>query len=218
MRVRYAVAIMATAFLIGLTGLGAAAGPLDDGEAAYQRGDYAAALRIWLPLAQHGDPRAQNWLGLLYHNGEGVAQDDKTAAEWYRLAAEQDYVVAQFNLAAEYVEGAGVPHDEAAAVKWFGKAAQRGYVPAERELGTMYFRGRGGLDQNTAAAMKWWRAAAGAGDIDAAKLLRDAAAADAAQRAESARAAAARKAEIPGEIKLNKPVNYWRVWNTGCFD
>ena len=218
MGVRVAAAVAAAVLLLGVAGFGAAAGPVEDGEAAYERGDYAGALHIWVPLAERGDPRAENWLGLLYHNGAGVTQDDVTAAKWYRHAAQQGYAVAQFNLAVEYIEGTGVARDEAEAAQWFGKAARGGYVPAERELGSMYYRGRGGLAQNAAEAAKWWRAAAAGGDVEAVKLLQEAEAGEAAQRAEAARAAAIRKAELPAELKRNRAVNYWRVWNGGCFD
>lgn len=37
----------------------ASAGPLEDGRAAYDRGDYATALRLWGPLADQGNPSAQ---------------------------------------------------------------------------------------------------------------------------------------------------------------
>ena len=57
------------------------------GLAAYDSGDYATALREWTPLAEQGHAGAQNNLGLMYYNGEGVPQDDKTAVKWYRLAA-----------------------------------------------------------------------------------------------------------------------------------
>lgn len=33
---------------------------------AYQRGDYATARELWLPLAEAGDPEAQAWIGSLY--------------------------------------------------------------------------------------------------------------------------------------------------------
>jgi TPR repeat protein len=37
----------------------AVAGPYDDGKAAYERRDYAIALRIWRPIADQGDADAQ---------------------------------------------------------------------------------------------------------------------------------------------------------------
>ena len=36
------------------------------GFAAFQKGDYAAALREWTPLAEQGDAKAQNNLGVMY--------------------------------------------------------------------------------------------------------------------------------------------------------
>jgi uncharacterized protein len=41
----------------------AAAGELDDGQAAIERGDYATAMRILRPLADKGDAKAQYNLG-----------------------------------------------------------------------------------------------------------------------------------------------------------
>ncbi len=50
-------------FSLMLTG-GAAAGPLEEGFAAYDRGDYATALRLFRPLAEQGDADAQYNLGI----------------------------------------------------------------------------------------------------------------------------------------------------------
>ena len=49
------------------------------GVAAYKKGDYAAALREWTPLAEQGDANAQNNLGVMYDIGRGVSQDYHTA-------------------------------------------------------------------------------------------------------------------------------------------
>ena len=68
------------------------------GVAAYQKGDYAAALREWTPLAEQGDANAQYNLGVMYIEGQGVSQDYKQAAKWFTRAAEQGDAVAQFNL------------------------------------------------------------------------------------------------------------------------
>jgi uncharacterized protein len=45
------------------------AGPLEDGQAAYNRGDYATALKLFRPLAEQGNADAQNNLGWLYERG-----------------------------------------------------------------------------------------------------------------------------------------------------
>ena len=70
------------------------------GVTAYQAGNYKAALAEWRPLAQAGNARAQNFLGFMYDNGEGVLEDDLEAVKWYRLAAEQGNPKAQYGLGA----------------------------------------------------------------------------------------------------------------------
>ena len=51
---------------------------------------------------------AQNNLGLMYANGEGVPEDDAEAVHWYRKAAKQGYADAQYNLGLMYDYGEGV--------------------------------------------------------------------------------------------------------------
>ncbi len=65
---------------------------------AAERGDYATALKERRPLAEQGHASAQNNLGHMYGNGEGVPQDYAEAVRWYRLAAEQGHDTAQHNL------------------------------------------------------------------------------------------------------------------------
>jgi hypothetical protein len=72
--------------------------PWEEGVAAYKRGDYASALQLWKPLAEAGDPRAENNLGVIYENGLGVAQDDAEALKWYRRATAHGHGEARNNL------------------------------------------------------------------------------------------------------------------------
>ena len=101
------------------------AGPLEDGTAAYTRGDYATALQLFRSLADQGDATAQNYLGFMYEKGRGVPQDYAAAVTWYRKAAEQGDANAQNNLGVMYVNGQGVPQDYVQAHKWFNLAAAR---------------------------------------------------------------------------------------------
>ena len=57
-------------------------GVFDDGQAAYERGDYETAFDEWLPLAEQCNAFAQHNLGLMYANGQGVPQDDVEAVKW----------------------------------------------------------------------------------------------------------------------------------------
>ena len=62
----------------------------------------------------------------MYATGEGVPQDDGEAVKWFRLAADQGDVSAQFNLGVMYGAGEGVPQDDGEAVKWYRLAADQG--------------------------------------------------------------------------------------------
>jgi len=81
------------------------AGPFEDGLAAANLGDFETAFRLWRPLAEQGNAGAQNSLGKIYEDGLSVPQDDAEAVKWYRMAADQGYAVAQFNLAVMYSIG-----------------------------------------------------------------------------------------------------------------
>jgi len=93
------------------------------GQAAVSRGDYAAAIALWTPLAEQGNPAARSGLGLLYANGQGVAQDYAEAARWYQLAASQGFQFAQVSLAQLYESGRGVPENPLKALMWFTLAS-----------------------------------------------------------------------------------------------
>ena len=111
---------------------GAVAGPLEEAWAAYQSGDYATALRLWRPRAAQGVALAQNNLGLMYYNGQGVPREYDEAAKWYRLAAEQGNVTAQSNLGSMYFSGVGVPQDYVQAYVWVSLSASR-FPPSAKE-------------------------------------------------------------------------------------
>ena len=64
--------------------------------AAYDKGDYATALREITYLAGRGYSSAQNNLGLMYDTGKGVQQNRETAVRWYTRAAEQKNIEAQY--------------------------------------------------------------------------------------------------------------------------
>ncbi len=130
-----------------------------EGVAAYNRGDYATALREWRLLAEQGHAEAQYNLGIMYNKGRGVPQDYAAAVGWWRKAAEQGDAAAQHNLGLMYHNGEGTPQDYAAAVKWYRKAAAQGYALAQTNLGFMYHLGRG-VPQDYVQAHMWYNLAA----------------------------------------------------------
>ena len=130
---------------------------------AYNRGDYATALREWRPLAELGIAPAQFNLGLLYANGQGVPQDYVQARQWYEKAAIQGDALAQLNLGVIYGNGKAVPEDYQLALYWFRLSANQGNAMAQTKLGLMYERGNG-VPQDVVLAQKWYILGAANGD------------------------------------------------------
>ena len=150
------------ALLIGALCAQALAADFEAGMEAYERGDYAAALREFRPLAEQGNADAQAQLGVMYLWGFGVPEDAAEAAKWYRKAAEQGNAAAQARLAVMYFWGSGVPGDVAEAAKWYRKAAEQGHADAQYNLGFMYDLGNG-VPKDAVQAYAWINIAAGQG-------------------------------------------------------
>ncbi|HKH00994.1 MAG TPA: sel1 repeat family protein [Bradyrhizobium sp.] len=70
-----------------LGSLGALAGPWEDGMAAYNRGDYVPAMRVFRAMAEQGNAKAQSVLGVMYRRGEGVSRNSARAFLWFSRAA-----------------------------------------------------------------------------------------------------------------------------------
>src|SRR5262249_40639819 len=103
-----------------------AADPLEDGTAAYTSGDYATALRLFQQSADKGSAIAQFNIGIMYANGQGVAQNYAEAVKWYGLAANQGFADAQYNLGLLYTNGQGVREKYVLAYKWVSLSAGGG--------------------------------------------------------------------------------------------
>jgi uncharacterized protein len=178
MRVRFTVAValvaMSAGFALGVyrhpikqafvnsavaVGLASPADGAAEAEAAFQKTDYAKALRLARPLAEAGDARAEAVLGSAYYRGRGVPQSDSEAAKWFRLAADKGNAVARFTLGVMYGEGRGVPQDFAEAARWYRRAAEQGDAQAQYNLGLAYARGEG-VTQNAVEAHMWFNLAA----------------------------------------------------------
>ena len=101
------------------------------GLSAFNRGDFAAAMRLWRPLAEGDDARSQAGVGFLYHRGLGVTTDDTQAAFWLRKAAEQGQAEGQLMLGSLYFFGMGVPQSYATAFAWCELAQDNGQAEGQ---------------------------------------------------------------------------------------
>lgn len=97
-----------------------------NGLSAYNGGDYQKAMKIWLPLAQSGEARAQAGLGFMYQRGFGVPIDHNQAAFWLRKAAEQGQPEGQMMLGSLYFYGQGVGQSYIQAFAWCDLAEDNG--------------------------------------------------------------------------------------------
>ena len=113
----FLIAVGVAALLSSTPGFVEAAS-LRQGVLAFNRQDYVSASRIFVPLAEQGEPAAQSYLGFMFQTGRGVPQNYTEAAMWYRRAAEQGDSLAQYSLGLLYDRGQGVPRDIVEASKW----------------------------------------------------------------------------------------------------
>ena len=143
---RLALPCLTLAVLLGGAGLGWAA-DFKKGADAYKRGDYAAALKEWKPLAKQGNAKAQIRLGWMYYLGDGVPKDVRIGLRWWHHAAARRNAEAQNNLGVVYANGYGVLQDYKTALKWYRLVAAQGNAEAQKELGKMYYTGEG-VSQN----------------------------------------------------------------------
>lgn len=123
--------------------------------------------------AERGDAEAQNMLGGMYAEGNGVPQDLEKAIQWTRKSADQKHAMAQFNLAGAYVAGLGVSQDQAEAAQWMRKAAEQGIAEAQYYYGVMCFKGMG-VNIDLSESVQWIRKAAEQGFAAAESDLGDA--------------------------------------------
>ena len=133
-----------------------------NGLTAYNTGDFAAAMRVFQPLADQGQVLGEYIVGMMYANGQGVPENYSEALKWLKKAADQGESKAQFNVGLIYFKGLGTSKDYAEASKWYQRSADQGNTTAQFNLGMMYSRGQG-VQQNYVTAYVLLDLAAGKG-------------------------------------------------------
>ena len=143
-----------------------AAANFESGLSAYERGDYAAAMARWMPLAKSGFAAAQHNIAVMLDHGHGMPADDAAAISWYKRAANGGHAPSQHTLAMLYSRGQGVAKDMQQAVAWYRKAGQQGHSESQFILGVLYDFGKG-VAKDERKAVTWYRKAAEQGDARA---------------------------------------------------
>lgn len=89
---------------------------------AYDRSDYATALKVWLPKAEEGDATAQLYVGQVYEKGLGQPVDYPSAMKWYQKSAQQGNAQARISLGVLCEKNVVANNNLCAASDWYGQA------------------------------------------------------------------------------------------------
>lgn len=151
---------------------------LAKGILAYYSGDYQNAFYILHPLAEKNQPRAQFRIGMMYYQGQSVAQNLDIARQWCARAmpnvlrlAQKGEAWAQADLGTAYELGVGVVKDPQRAARLYQQSARQNYPGAQANLGLLYAKGEG-LKYDRQAAIYWLKHAAAQGDFTAKMKLK----------------------------------------------
>ena len=106
---------------------------------AWQRADYSAAVAIWRPLAEKGDPDAAFNLGQAYRLGRGVPTNIAAATTWFERAASKGHVDAETTLGLLLFQNG----DQTQGLRWLKAAADKGEPRALLVYGTALVNGDG---------------------------------------------------------------------------
>ncbi len=160
MRVRHSLLIAATTLSMMTV---PALADVKTGIDAYQRGDFAAAVETWRPLANAGDADAQYNLGQAYRLGRGVPVDAHIAESWFRQAADQGHERAR-NAYGLILFQSGRREE---AIPYIEESAGRGFPQSQYVYATLLFNGD--LVQKDWVRSYALMSRAAAGDVAAAK-------------------------------------------------
>jgi uncharacterized protein len=104
---------------------------------AYERGEYAAAITIWRPLAIAGDADAQFNLAQAYRLGRGTPADPKLAEIWFEKAANQGHLKARDAYGLQLFQNG----NQTASMPYVEESAGRGDPRAQYVFATALFNG-----------------------------------------------------------------------------
>ncbi len=97
---------------------------LEDGQAAFNAGNYTLSFSLWSTLATQGDTEAQVFVGLSYDNGWGTQRSAQLARVWYQKAAKKNNASGQYLLGLHFIQGNS--EERAQGLMWLQRAADNG--------------------------------------------------------------------------------------------
>lgn len=132
----------------------------EEGQKAFDSGDYAAAQAAWQKGAEANDARSQYSLGYLAQFGLAGGADLNAAKTWYEKASQNNSPDGFYALGLMYETGQAGEKDLARAFDLYQKAAAAGpEADAEYAVGRMLLRGRG-VPRDAKTSVVWLKKAA----------------------------------------------------------
>lgn len=113
-------------------------------------------------LAQSGNAKAQELLGLEYLDGDDRPVIEAEGAKWLERAALKGEALAAYRLGSLYERGQGVAADQTKADQWYAVAAKGGNRKAMHNLAVAYAQGTG-VQKDLGLAVQWFTRAADLG-------------------------------------------------------
>lgn len=121
--------------------------------------DYEEAAKWYKDAADnHGIGSAAHSLAFMYMNGKGVQENERTAMQYFLIAAEKGIVQAQRIISREYLSGEFFEQNYETARMWMERAAEQGDPQAQFTLGRYYISGFGFDDDQK--SFEWFLKAA----------------------------------------------------------
>jgi len=120
--------------------------------------NYKRAYKWFFKSATQGYAGSENWIGVLFNNGDGVKQDEELANYWFERSANNGDAYGQYNIGIRYFWGTGIDRDYEKAANYLKKSAAQDNIEAQIKLGEMYENGQGVLKNYKAAAKLYKKA------------------------------------------------------------
>ncbi|MCR8746372.1 SEL1-like repeat protein [Romboutsia lituseburensis] len=125
--------------------------------------DIIKAYNLYLKSASLGVCEAQNMVGIMNFNGEGISPNTENGIKYFEKASSQGNTTSMFNLAMIYLSDEN-KKDYKKAYEYLIKLADLGYILANDVLGYMYFEGLAD-EKSYDKALSYWNKSIESQDI-----------------------------------------------------
>ena len=131
-----------------------------EANAAYDQENHARALELYHRLAAAGHAKAMERIGLMYEQGNGVAQDYASAKRWFEKQAAAGDSDGYKLIGLLYEWGSpGLERNYASAKEWYEKSGDAGDSLGYGFIGELYERGGPGLEKDLEQACHYYQKA-----------------------------------------------------------